>query len=98
MNSVARTGTDATKFYEVTDRLGIERGWTALPRFAPVHVCAIRKCRACAHVECCRAWLAGATGVLTAPPRGCPNADLLVELLYDRPSAPAPRDRPGVTG
>ncbi len=87
MINVARTETGVTTFYELTDRLGIERGWTALARFAPVHVCAIRKCRACAQVEPCRAWLAAATGVLTAPPRGCPNADLLVELMYDRPSA-----------
>jgi hypothetical protein len=87
MTIVARTDAAAIGFYELSDRLGIERGWTALPRFALVHACAIRKCRECDHSEACRAWLVAATGVLTAPPKGCPNADLFVELLYDRPAA-----------
>jgi hypothetical protein len=86
MTTVARTDRAAINFYELTDRLGIESGWAVAPRFALVHACAIRKCRECDDPEACRAWLKAATGAPMTPPKGCPNADLFVELLYDRPA------------
>jgi len=86
MDTIARRDSSATNFDEVTKRLGIEQGWGVLPRLALLHACAVRKCRECADPEACRVWLTATTGRAVAPPRGCPNKDLLLELLYDRPA------------
>jgi len=71
--------------YEMTDRLGIERGWGALPLCGLTHTTAVRRCRKCTRPVECRAWL-DASARRRFPPRWCSNIDLIVELLYDHPA------------
>jgi hypothetical protein len=93
------TSSQGLNFYEMTDRLGIERGWVALPSCGLTQATAVRRCQKCAHVADCRAWLDASTGERTYPPHWCPNVDLIVELLYDHPAfrasqRPNDRERP----
>jgi uncharacterized protein DUF6455 len=87
VDPIARTETKPINLYALSERLGIERGWGVLPRLALTHACAVRNCRGCDHAEACREWLSSASDTLTLPPSDCPNAGLLLEIAYDRPSA-----------
>jgi hypothetical protein len=65
------------------ERLGIDPGFRVVPRFGLLFTCALRNCGGCAQRRACADWLAQARGTALGPPKFCPNADLLSELLYD---------------
>jgi hypothetical protein len=64
------------------ERLGIDGGCSVVPRFSLVFSCALRNCGSCTARDACAEWLAKDDD-LFAPPKFCPNFDLLSELLYD---------------
>ena len=63
------------------ERLGIDAGFRVVPRFGLLFCCALRNCGGCTQRRAYANWLAQERG--TGPPKFCPNADLLSELLYD---------------
>lgn len=65
------------------ERLGIDLGFRVVPRFGLLFSCALRNCGSCTARKACADWLAQGHDALSGPPKFCPNADLLSELLYD---------------
>jgi hypothetical protein len=86
MDNSSGTEQRPINLYEMTDRLGMERGWGALPLCGLTYATAVRQCRKCARPAECRAWLDASAGRRSFPPRWCSNIDLIVELLYDHPA------------
>jgi hypothetical protein len=73
----------AANIDRMMERLGIDVGYSAAPRFALLSSCAQRNCDACARRAACTRWLAKASDASSGPPKFCPNFDLLSELYYD---------------
>ena len=73
----------ATNIDRMMERLGIDVGYSAAPRFGLLSCCAQRKCDSCSQHAACTAWLAKDPGARLAPPKFCPNFDVLSELYYD---------------
>jgi Family of unknown function (DUF6455) len=65
------------------ERLGIDPGCCVTPRFGLRFLCALRTCSSCPAPDTCTAWLAEGPRPGIGPPKFCPNADLLWELLSE---------------
>ena len=74
-----------TNVYEMMERLGLERGGGAIARLGLSYAAAVRVCHQCEWSDACHDWLEVASSTLRAPPKFCPNADLLCELVFDQP-------------
>ena len=72
----------AANIDRVMERLGIDVGYSVVPRFGLLTSCAQRNCDSCTRREACARWLAKADAS-SGPPKFCPNFDLLSELYYD---------------
>jgi Family of unknown function (DUF6455) len=84
MNTLSQPGcTTAANIDKMMERLGIDPGFRVVPRFGLLFACALRTCGSCAARKACADWTAQDHDPLVAPPRFCPNADLLSELLCD---------------
>ena len=70
---------------EMMERLGIDPGAGAVPRWSLTHMTAFRRCQACPSKTECRAWLDGMPMSFASAPGFCPNADLFFEMQIDRP-------------
>jgi hypothetical protein len=75
--------TTAANIDNMMERLGIDGGCCVVPRFNLLFSCALRNCGSCTVREVCAEWLAKDRVDLFAPPKFCPNFDLLSELLCD---------------
>jgi hypothetical protein len=82
MKSSSRPGY-AINIDMMMERLGIDVGSRAVPRFGLLLSCALRNCSSCTARDACSRWLAHEHDPLTGPPKFCPNFDLLSELFYD---------------
>jgi len=89
-----RRGREATNIDTMMERLGIDVGSRAAPRFGLLFSCTLRNCSCCTAYESCSRWLATKHEPLVGPPKFCPNFDLLSELFFD-PDAGHARSRPG---
>jgi hypothetical protein len=84
MNSSSRLKfTTAANIDNMMERLGIDGGCCVVPRFSLLFSCALRNCGSCTSRGACTEWLAKDHDDLFAPPKFCPNVDLLWELLSD---------------
>ena len=86
-----RRGREATNIDTMMERLGIDVGSRAAPRFGLLFSCTLRNCSCCTAYESCSRWLATKHEPLVGPPKFCPNFDLLSELFFD--PTPAMRAR-----
>jgi len=75
--------TTAANFDNMMERLGIDGVCCVVPRFSLLFSCALRNCGSCTAREMCTEWLAKDHNDRLAPPKFCPNFDLLSELSYD---------------
>ena len=73
----------AVNIGRMMERLGIDPAYGVLPRYGVIFSSAWRTCRRCAGSAECTKWLAETRASAVGPPRFCPNADLLWELLCD---------------
>ena len=71
----------AVNIGRMMERLGIDPAYGVLPRYGVIFSSAWRTCRRCAASAECTKWLAETRASAVGPPRFCPNADLLWELL-----------------
>lgn len=71
--------------------LGIDLGAASVSRTATSYVSAVRACRKCAIGQSCRKGLAGGLTASSLSPVSCPNAGLLVELVFE--ALPQPGDK-----
>jgi len=76
-----------TNVYEMMERLGLESAAGVVPRLGLFYASAVRTCHQCERSDACHDWLKVASTTLHVPPKFCPNADLLSELVFDQPSA-----------
>ncbi len=76
-----------TNVYEMMEHLGLESAGGVLPRLGLFYASAVRTCHQCERSDACHEWLKVASTSLHVPPKFCPNADLLSELVFDQPSA-----------
>ena len=90
MRSSPDNASQRVNFYEVANRLGIERDALSV---GLIHATAVRRCQECTQIAKCRAWLDTSTGRRSYPPNWCSNVDLIVELLYDHPAFRAHDER-----
>jgi uncharacterized protein DUF6455 len=75
--------TNAPNIINMMERLGIDVGCCVVPWFNLIFCCALRNCGSCTARDACAEWLAKDRHDLFAPPKFCPNFDLLSELLCD---------------
>jgi len=73
----------AVNIGRMMERLGIDPAYGVLPSYGVIFSSAWRTCRRCAASAECTKWLAETRASAVGPPRFCPNADLLWELLCD---------------
>jgi hypothetical protein len=83
MNSSSRLRSTAPNIDNMMERLGIDAGCCVVPRFSLLFACALRNCSSCTAHEPCTEWLAKDHGALCAPPKFCPNFNVLAAFLYD---------------
>jgi Family of unknown function (DUF6455) len=83
--------------YELMERLGLEPGGGALPRFGLSYASAMRRCERCQTPDACREWLRTAPKTVASAPKFCPSGDILFELQVDQhahlPTAKPPASR-----
>jgi hypothetical protein len=73
----------AANISKMMERLGIDVGYGALPRFGLAFSSARRACNGCTARVSCTGWLEKPRGAAFGPPRFCANVDLLWELICD---------------
>jgi hypothetical protein len=73
----------AANIDRMMERLGIDVGYSAAPRFGLLTSCTQRNCCSCTKHAACTEWLAKNPDPSSGPPKFCPNFDLLCELYYD---------------
>jgi hypothetical protein len=79
--------------WQMMERLGIEAGAGALPRWSLSYATALHRCERCTSKPACREWLSATHGPAAFAPRFCPNADIFLELQFDQ-LGHEPFDRP----
>jgi hypothetical protein len=86
MSSSDKSGVGELEVYKMLERLGIEIGAGAIPRYGLMYSAAVRTCRSCGSMHACAEWLATASETCIAPDF-CPNADIFFELELEGPTA-----------
>jgi Family of unknown function (DUF6455) len=69
---------------EMMRRLDIDPAGAVLPQMCLSYFTAQHRCESCVCKQACSDWLNEAPASASAPPRFCPNADILFELQFDR--------------